>query len=244
MKGDPSKSKSTSTQCPTCGACTTNDLICGDCGIAILDVRIPIATTLATASPTTIERLAAPLIVVLDASQSMAQRGPLEAIDEIVDVFKRCQEGFHHELLVGVITFAEVARVLVPVAPVSKVRRSPRVTVQGEAYYGAAFSALRSEINAVMDSMRAEGRHVLRPVVFFVTDGQPADDEFDRQVAFTSLTDDGFKANPNIFVLCMDESKVGLLERYTHRKGSVVVPQGDIAQFLEHLVSPLFMQLG
>src|SRR5207247_2640955 len=64
--------------------------------------------------------------------------------------------------------------------------------------YAAAFRLLRQEIERDLAQLRSDNFRVFRPAVFFITDGEPNDDDQHLKAAFEELTDPSFRARPNI----------------------------------------------
>lgn len=180
-----------------------------------------------------------PAFIVLDTSWSMAEGGRLDAAEEMVPAVLDVVLGdpaVKDKLRLEVVTFSESAQILIPFGRVTDIRTVPPLTAAGGTHYGAVFGLLRTEIENAVNSLRADGYAVLRPTVFFITDGEPIDDEADRQAAFATLTDDSFKANPNVFVFGVGEATPDDLLPYKHRKGIVAISKGSAAEGLKGLI--------
>jgi uncharacterized protein YegL len=94
------------------------------------------------------------------------------------------------------IGFAEQARVLLPLAGLGSVRAVPELGPAGQTHYGRVFGLLRDTIEADVRRLAAAGELAGPPVVFFLSDGLPTDDDW--QQAYGSLTDEGWAGRPDI----------------------------------------------
>lgn len=86
--------------------------------------------------------------------------------------------------MLSVITFASDARTVVPLAPPSQVEL-PTLTAGGGTNYSAAFQEYHRAFEADRARLKAAGKKVYRPCVFFLTDGAPGDPDYLR--TFRSL---------------------------------------------------------
>lgn len=98
----------------------------------------------------------------------------------------------------AIITFADRAEVLQPLADLSKISQLPELAPSGATSFAAAFRLLRTEIDNDVQSLKSEGHRVFRPAVFFLTDGQPTDKESDWKQELAALTDSSNRNHPNI----------------------------------------------
>jgi uncharacterized protein YegL len=79
--------------------------------------------------------------------------------------------------MLSVITFASDARTVVPLAPPSQVQL-PTLTAGGGTNYSAAFREYHRAFEQDRARLKAEGKKVYRPCVFFLTDGAPGDPDY------------------------------------------------------------------
>ncbi|MFL6114067.1 MAG: vWA domain-containing protein, partial [Catenulispora sp.] len=101
--------------------------------------------------------------------------------------------------------FSDDVRVHLAVADMRVETNLPRVTVRGGTSYGAAFNDLAARIPADVEFLRSQGYKVHRPVVFFLSDGQPTD--FNWRRALAKLDKDHMKAAPNIIACGMGSAE-------------------------------------
>lgn len=144
-----------------------------------------------------------PAYVLVDESASM---GPY--VDDLsAGLISLCEElraapMLAAKLRLAVLGFSDDVRVHLAVADMRQETNLPRVTVRGSTNYGAAFSDLAGRIPTDVRFLRDQGYKVHRPVVFFLSDGQPTD--FGWKRALGKLTDrQRMPAAPNIIACGM-----------------------------------------
>lgn len=144
-----------------------------------------------------------PAYVLVDESASM---GPY--VDDLsAGLISLCEElraapMLAAKLRLAVLGFSDDVRVHLAVADMRQETNLPRVTVRGSTNYGAAFSDLAGRIPTDVRFLRDQGYKVHRPVVFFLSDGQPTD--FGWKRALSKLTDrQRMPAAPNIIACGM-----------------------------------------
>ncbi|MER6996747.1 hypothetical protein [Streptomyces sp. NPDC000410] len=119
-----------------------------------------------------------PAYVLADESASM---GPYR--DELQNGLVSLCEGLRAEPMVaaklrlGVLGFSDDVQIRLAVADMRTETNLPQVTIRGMTSYGAVFGDLLNRIPADVQWLRGEGYKVHRPVVFFLSDGQPTDGE-------------------------------------------------------------------
>jgi uncharacterized protein YegL len=143
-----------------------------------------------------------PFYLVIDASWSMSG-DKLEAANDImpaiVDALAQ-NPILSDKVRFGLIDFAEDAQVRLPLCDLLDPNLAlPALEVRGGTSYAAAFHALRQEIEANVAQLKADQFVVHRPTAWFITDGEPTDEEHEWRAAFADLTSS--KAYPN-FIPC------------------------------------------
>jgi uncharacterized protein YegL len=148
-----------------------------------------------------------PAYVLVDESASMGpyvddlQAGLVSLCEEL-----RAAPMLAAKLRLAVLGFSDDVRVHLAVADMRVETNLPRVTVRGSTNYGAAFSDLAGRIPTDVRFLRDEGYKVHRPVVFFLSDGQPTD--FGWKRALAKLTDrQKMPAAPNIIACGMGSAE-------------------------------------
>jgi uncharacterized protein YegL len=141
-----------------------------------------------------------PLYLVIDVSEAMAGEGVLDAANAIVpavaDTLAR-HPALADKVRFGLIDFAGTACVRLPLCNVRQhALDPPALVVRAGMSYAAAFALLRREIETDVTRLKADGFAVRRPVVWFVSGAEPADDPAERQAAFDRLV--AGKVYPNL----------------------------------------------
>lgn len=139
-----------------------------------------------------------PFYLLCDESGSMAG-APLDEVNDCLpklhsviagDPFVAARSRF---CLIG---FADEARVLLPLTDLAAVNAIPVLDASGQTSYGRAFGLLRRTIDRDARRLTADGYQVLRPAVFFLSDGLPTDDDWPR--GYAELTDASWPWRPEI----------------------------------------------
>lgn len=155
-----------------------------------------------------------PFYLVCDESSSMAG-APIDAINRslpelhqeiggnpvVADKTRFCLISFSHE-----------AQVLLPLADLSDVTSVPALTASGGTSYSVVFDLLRDTINQDVTALKAAGHQVLRPAVFFLTDGQP-NDTTEWPTAHKRITDPGWAPRPNILAFGFGQADYTIIQQ-------------------------------
>lgn len=182
-----------------------------------------------------------PIFLVVDTSGSMGGARIAAANDMVPAILDVCMEdtSVADMLRLGVLSFDTSPRVEMPFGPAKGVV-PPVLRASGLTAYGAAFDLARSEVETAIAGLRADGfRSVVRPTIFFVTDGQPTDDVGQRTSAFDALT--ASKYSPNVFAFGVGEAKIETLKQFTNKKGFAAVSKGEATEGLRKLI-PMITQ--
>jgi uncharacterized protein YegL len=157
--------------------------------------------------------------------------------DGIVELFYEVSSDpfLDAKLRVGIVAFNDTARVLFPLTQLSHITQIPVCVASGSSSYSAAFRLLKTELETDVSSLRQQF-NVHRPVVFFVTNGQPNNenwrDELDR------LIDPEFLFRPNIVGIGVTGAEVTVIAEISHwgsksgNKPLVLAEDSDITSLL------------
>jgi uncharacterized protein YegL/tetratricopeptide (TPR) repeat protein len=120
--------------------------------------------------------LAWPVYVTMDVSASVEMRiaelnSELHAMVHVLASEPSVGSSVH----LSVISFSDSAHVEVPLTRVADVSDLPQLSARGGTSYGPAFSLLREQIKHDVHSLRHRGFVVRRPLIFFISDGEPTD---------------------------------------------------------------------
>lgn len=193
----------------------------------------------------------AAVLVVVDVSGSMKGE-PMAAAEEIIPALAklgRDNVALDAMTRVGLIEFDSSANVLIPLVmggSLSEVDNYPYEFAEPRytTHFGAAFRAAHDELASFHDRVRErEGiKHVrlMRPTVFFVTDGEPyKEDEQSREEAWSLLITkkEGYVSPHVIPVAVGPQANVELLKKYCNKYPGVIRTENrqDTARDLRHL---------
>lgn len=204
------------------------------------------------------EMLVLPFYVIVDVSYSMTtppKSGegiiPLAAGNQIVRAVKEVLDEspiLSDKVRFSLLDFSDDAQVVIPMCDLLKVDPDdiPQLSARGGTSFAAAFDLLKRQIVIDVAQMKAEGHKVHRPAAFFLTDGEPSEDDTIWQGAFSSLTDPGFPARPNVIPFGVAQAQKVVLDQLVHGKGmrSFVAREGEdagkaITQMAEKLIGSI-----
>lgn len=161
-----------------------------------------------------------PFYLCLDVSASMSG-GPIESVNEQMPLLRASvgeDPAVAEVIRLGIITFSDVARSVLPLCDLSLVEAVPTVSAQGRTSYAAAFDHLRQVIEEDYQRSRASGDRWYRPAVIFISDGRPTDDPERWRSALDRLTDPGWKRRPNILAFGFGDADPEVLATVTSGK--------------------------
>jgi uncharacterized protein YegL len=159
-----------------------------------------------------------PFYLVVDVSASMGFDGKLEAanaiLPAIVDALAR-NPILSDKVRFGLIDFADTATVRLPLCDLLEPSLAlPVLQTRGGTNYTAAFTVVQCEIEANVAQLKADGFVVHRPAVWFVSDGEPTDDDTERHAAFDRLTSG--KVHPNVIPCGVDTARPDVMATLVH----------------------------
>lgn len=151
-----------------------------------------------------------PFYIVCDESGSMAGEANQAVNNGLVEL--------HHEICsnplvadkarIGILGFSDQAHVIVDCDDLSNRTTLPTCGADGSTNYEAAFRLLRQTITSDVMRFRAVGMKVMRPAVFFITDGQPTGS---WQAAYDELVSDTFPQHPNIISFGVGDARANVI---------------------------------
>ncbi|WP_406159320.1 VWA domain-containing protein [Streptomyces sp. NBC_00882] len=141
--------------------------------------------------------LCLPTYVVIDASSSMKEH---EA------VLNATLARLHYNLAtnprvsefaqVCVVAFSTDVHVVIPMSDMEQVPAMPEVICGGRTEYGKTFDRVRECIEQDVSNLKTQHLDVLRPAIFFLTDGSPTDAHW--QDSFRKLVDRNWPRRPHV----------------------------------------------
>jgi uncharacterized protein YegL len=143
-----------------------------------------------------------PVYIMIDTSSSMK---PFE------DVLNQTIESLYDKLItsprisefafVSILCFNTDADLVLQMTGLQSMDVLPEVECGGVTNFLSALQLLRQTIEADIPRLTQDGRHVLRPVVFLLTDGQPTDEggrlSDNWRGEYTALVDKSYRRHPN-----------------------------------------------
>ncbi|MGY0234287.1 vWA domain-containing protein [Longispora urticae] len=183
-----------------------------------------------------------PTYIVLDTSGSMGKHeqllnDTLEYVIESVANSPRVAEFAH----ISIISFNDDAHVVVSMTDVQKLAMIPEVKCDGLTEYGKAFRLIKNQINIDVPALRAQGRGVLRPTVFMLTDGGPSDKNWEQD--FADLTDRQWPRHPHVVTFGFGTAPAAIIGRIATKKAfiaqDVLGGSTAITTFLGELLNTL-----
>jgi len=141
-----------------------------------------------------------PIYILCDESGSMDANGGIDAVNHGLQELHMAIAGdplVSDRCHIGLISFSDIAEVLLPLSNLSDVVAMPGLVAKAMSNYGGAFNLLREVIARDIANMKSQGIRVYRPVVFFISDGDPTDD---WEASHRALTDKNINPQaPNVF---------------------------------------------
>jgi uncharacterized protein YegL len=188
--------------------------------------------------------LVLPFYVIVDVSYSMTMipkapdgsgEAPLAAGNHIVRAVKEALDEapiLADKVRFSLLDFSDDAQVIIPMCDLMRVQPGdiPQLQARGGTSFVAAFNLLKRQIGIDVAQLKADGHKVHRPAVFFLTDGEPTDDDAEWKASFAALTDPMFKERPNFIPFGVAEAKKAILDHLVYPQGkmrSFVTKQGE-----------------
>jgi uncharacterized protein YegL len=173
-----------------------------------------------------------PVFLLVDVSASMAG-GPIEAVNKALPDMQnemRSNPMVGEIARVGLTTFSDEARVLIPMCDLADAH-VPELFVEGGTNFAAAFRGMRQAIEAGMTSL-PKGTPVYRPVVFFMSDGahQAREDWTD---ALRGLTYKSWKFAPEVVAFGFGDSHRESLQKIATRFAFMTKDSDPVTQVRE-----------
>jgi uncharacterized protein YegL len=166
-------------------------------------------------------QLVLPFYVVADVSYSMTQAkdgvAPIASLNALVPSIKDALDVnplLRDKVRFALVDFSDDARVQIPLCDLATVDNAaiPQLAARGATSFAAAFETARVQIDSDYRQLKADGHKVHRPAVFFLTDGEPTDDEGAWRQAHAALVDPGFRPHPNIVPFGVAAARRDVLE--------------------------------
>jgi uncharacterized protein YegL len=189
-----------------------------------------------------------PFYICLDVSASMSG-SPIDSINQQLPLLRASvgeDPAIAEVIRLGIITFSDVARSVLPLCDLSLVEAVPEVSAQGRTSYAAAFDHLRQVIEEDYLKSRAGGDRWYRPAVIFISDGRPTDDPERWRSAHRRLTDAQWKRHPNILAFGFGDADPEILSVVTESKPNrafIAAEGSEPSKVVPELISGLIQSI-
>ncbi len=164
-----------------------------------------------------------PCYVACDVSLSMADH-----IDELNTGLREFRGAVHadaavaDQVLCSVVGFGETPHVVQSLLPMDDLAELPAPGACAGTNFGPAFTFLRAAIDQDVRSLERHRMRVHRPMVFFLSDGQPTD-PVTWPAAFASFTDPAWARRPRVVAFGVGDADalaaIGTFRTYLARDG-------------------------
>jgi uncharacterized protein YegL len=176
-----------------------------------------------------------PFYLVIDVSWSMSQDRKLDSANgimpAIVDALAQ-NPILSDKVRFGLIDFSDDAQVRLPLCDLLAPNLTlPALSIRGGTNYSEAFRTLRREIEANVAQLKADQYVVHRPAVWFISDGEPTDNEQEWRAAFAELTTS--KTYPNFIPCGVDKAVKNVM-------GSLIHPSSGPKKMAMYMMDPGF----
>jgi uncharacterized protein YegL len=168
-------------------------------------------------------QLVMPFYIICDVSSSM--HSDIAALSGGVERLRRAiiaQPVVDDIAQICVISFADTARVLMPLRSMSE-STLPRFATEGGTNYGPAFRLLAKSIVQDTADLKSQGHKVYRPCAFFLTDGEPKDSDwhatFTNTLTYDPETGRGLKVHPVFVPFGFGNASESVLKRLAYPQG-------------------------
>jgi uncharacterized protein YegL len=153
-----------------------------------------------------------PTYLVIDVSASMrpyenALNNTLQKLHTALIGSPRVSEFAH----MSIIAFSTQPWLAIEMIDMELVPHMPRVMCDGATNYGPAFELVRQRLEVDLPMLNAQGKAVLRPCVFFLTDGEPTDTGW--EAAFDWLVDPQWTRRPHVIAYGFGRASDAVLRR-------------------------------
>lgn len=182
-----------------------------------------------------------PFYLVCDESSSMSG-APIDAINQSLPDLHQEIGGnpvVADKTRFALISFNHNAQVLLPLSDLSNVTSVPGLTASGGTKYSVAFNLLHDTIDQDVAKLKADGHQVLRPAVFFLTDGQPNDTK-EWPATHQRLTAPSWGPRPNILAFGFGQADHTTISQVATVRGFIadgtMTPAHALQEFAQSLI--------
>jgi uncharacterized protein YegL len=161
-----------------------------------------------------------PFYLCVDVSVSMTNTLP--ALNEELPMLKRAID---HEPMVGeiarlaIITFSDEAEMVLPLTDLIDIDVMPELVAHGATNFADVFELLYAALPHDVEYYKQYGATVLRPCVFFISDGQPTSRGWEQWHA--ALVDPSWHYRPNIVAFGFGDADQATIGRVANTRAFI-----------------------
>jgi uncharacterized protein YegL len=151
-----------------------------------------------------------PIYLVCDLSSSMHEGGRVDALREALAALRDTiwtNPVVSDYARIAVLGFSGSASLLLPLCDLAVVDDLPELVPDGLTSYVAAFRLLRRTLRSDSVQLAGDGYRVWRPLVFFVSDGEPTDRQEEWRAELAELIDAANDTRPEIVGFAVGEAR-------------------------------------
>jgi len=183
-----------------------------------------------------------PTYLVIDVSTSMTSHeeflnGTLQKVHRSLTGSPRVSEFAH----MSIIAFSTQPWLVIEMVDMEEIDSMPRVRCNGMTNYGLAFELVRQRIDVDVPALRARGMAVLRPCVFFLTDGEPTDRDWCP--AFQRLVDRNWNRRPHVITYGFGATSERVLAQVATKAAFLADGQGNLDEALSEAINSMLNSL-
>lgn len=148
----------------------------------------------------------------------------------------------------GIIGFSDDAEIIFPLTDLADVTSFPVMHPKGKTSFGSAFTLLRETIDQDISELRAQGVTPHRPLVFFFSDGEPTDHNW--QDALKDIHDKSWKNHPNIVSFGLGKAnpsvmqKVATIQAFIQSDVGYLDPAAAIKTMIQAVTQSIISSVG
>ncbi|MEU7058129.1 hypothetical protein [Streptomyces sp. NPDC046197] len=179
-----------------------------------------------------------PTYLVVDVSSSMSPyqdtlNRTLEDLHLTLSTNPRVSEFAHMSVLV----FSHEPILVLEMTDLAYVPSMPTVVCGGGTHYGKVFDLVRQRIDLDVPALSAQRKAVLRPAVFFLTDGEPMDSGWERN--FQALVAPGSRRHPHVITYGFGSADPNVLSKVATKAAFIATGNSDQNEALSKAISSL-----
>ena len=174
-----------------------------------------------------------PICLTIDVSGSMTSSGAIGAVNACLPDLRAmvlADPTIGEMARLSLVTFESAARTVVPSADIRDIT-FPVLTASGGTSYAAALRETRAAVERAVREL-GRGVRIFRPVVFFISDGEPNDPEPAWLAELAQLQE--MKYRPNVVAFGMADAKLPVIAKLASR-----MPNGVPLAFLAKDADPV-----